>query len=85
MLWENPTSQVKVIRGFRSLKAADLIEVKEVNCDGKLLRISLTINGIEAYFHTITELDNPLLVKKKRNELLLLAEFNSLDKPDHIW
>ena len=74
-----------MIRSFRSLKADDLIEVKEVGCAGLLLRIALTINNMEAYYHIITKFDDPSMMKKKRNELLLLAEFTSLDKPDHIW
>ena len=74
-----------MIASFRSLKAGDLIEVKEVGCAGLLLHIALTINNKEAFYQTITKFDNPSLMKKKRNELLLLAEFTSLDKPDHIW
>ena len=56
-----------------------MIEVKEVGDAGLLLRISLTQNGVETHFHTVSRNDNPELMKKKRKELLTLAEFTSLN------
>ena len=56
-----------------------MIEVQEVGDAGLLLRISLTQNGVETHFHTVSQNDGPGLMKKKRKELLLLAEFTSLN------
>jgi hypothetical protein len=61
------------------------VQVKEVGNAGLLLRISLTINGEETHFHTVSENDNQKVMKRKRRELLLYAEFISLEKPDYIW
>ena len=62
-----------------------MIELKEVGNAGMLLRISLTVNGVEAYFQDISDSDNWITIKKKREELRDLAEFTSLGKPDWIW
>lgn len=56
-----------------------MIKVQEVADAGFLLRISLTQNGVETHFHTVSKNDSPELMKKKRKELLALAEFTSLN------
>ena len=56
-----------------------MIEVKEVGDAGLLLRISLTQNGVETHFHTVSKNDGPVIMKRKRKELLVLAEFTSLN------
>ena len=76
---------METIKSFVATGANDLIEVKEVGDKGLLIHIALTINGEEVHHHSISFDDDQRMISKKRNELLLLAEFTSLDKPDHIW
>jgi hypothetical protein len=58
LLRKNPSAQVETIKSFTNNKTKDLVELKEVGNAGLLLRISLTVNGVEAHFHDILGSDN---------------------------